>query len=89
MIMEEHLKTEIGHWLDKLDDKYCQLVNSYSNGDIRETAEHFYNLAITEFFTPEMMWKIFQVGKEAVEELNGKETATEYVGKLILKKLKI
>lgn len=87
MIMKEHLKTEIGCWFDKLDDKYCQLVNSYSNGDIRETAEHFYNLAIIEFFTPEMMWKIFQTGKEVIGELNGKEVTTECVGELILKKL--
>ena len=40
------LQTEIGHWLDHLDDKYCVLVDEFSLSDIRETAEHFYKLGV-------------------------------------------
>lgn len=38
------IDTEIGHWLDHLDDKYCMLVNHYSIQDIKDTARHFYEL---------------------------------------------
>lgn len=38
---EVDLKIEIGHWLDKLDDKYCMLVEDYSIQDIKDTARYF------------------------------------------------
>lgn len=56
-------------------------------GDANEESRKVYIKALTEFFTPEMMWKIFQAGKEVVDELNGKESSTEYFGRMILKKL--
>ena len=43
---EVDLKIEIGHWLDKLDDKYCMLVEDYSIQDIKDTARHFYELGL-------------------------------------------
>ena len=46
--MNERLNIEIGYWLDKLDDKYCQQVESYTNADIRETVQHFYSLALED-----------------------------------------
>lgn len=39
--MQQKLETEIGHWLDRLDDKYCLLVPHYSIQDIKDTAQHF------------------------------------------------
>ena len=41
--LTEHkdIDTEIGHWMDRLDDKYCMLVNHYSIQDIKDTACHF------------------------------------------------
>lgn len=56
-------------------------------GDANEKARDAYIKALTEFFTPEMMWKIFQAGKEVVDEINGKETSTDYIGEMILKKI--
>lgn len=38
------IDTEIGHWMSRLDDKYCMLVNHYSIQDIKDTARHFYEL---------------------------------------------
>lgn len=35
------IDTEIGHWLSRLDDKYCMLVNNYSIQDIKDTASYF------------------------------------------------
>ena len=40
------LEEEIGHWIDKLDDKYCTLVEDYSVQDIKNTAHHFYELGL-------------------------------------------
>lgn len=40
---EVDLEKEIGHWMDKLDDKYCTLVKDYSIQDIKDTARHFWN----------------------------------------------
>ena len=63
--MKEDLQTEIGHWFNKLDDKYCCLVYIYNNEDVRETAEYFYKLALTKI-------------KEQVQELD--KNAREYFG---------
>lgn len=41
---EVDLEKEIGRWMDKLDDKYCILVEDYSIQDIKDTARHFYEL---------------------------------------------
>lgn len=38
---QQELVTEIGHWLDRLDDKYCMRVPNYSIQDIKDTAQHF------------------------------------------------
>lgn len=38
---QEDIDTEIGHWIDRLDDKYCLLVPHYSIQDIKDTARHF------------------------------------------------
>lgn len=38
---QEDIDTEIGHWMDRLDDKYCLLVSHYSIQDIKDTARHF------------------------------------------------
>lgn len=43
---EVDLEKEIGHWMDKLDDKYCILVEDYSIQDIKDTARHFYELGL-------------------------------------------
>ena len=43
-INQDDIDTEIGHWMDHLDDKYCMLVNHYSIQDIKDTARHFYEL---------------------------------------------
>lgn len=43
-INQDDIDTEIGHWMDHLDDKYCMLVNHYSIQDIKDTAHHFYEL---------------------------------------------
>ena len=40
-INQDDIDTEIGHWMDHLDDKYCMLVNHYSIQDIKDTARHF------------------------------------------------
>lgn len=40
-MVQEDIDTEIGHWMDHLDDKYCMLVNHYSIQDIKGTARHF------------------------------------------------
>ena len=44
MFVNFDLDVEIGHWFDKLDDKYCQLVDYYKQSDIRETAKYFFHL---------------------------------------------
>lgn len=46
--MSQKLESEIGHWFDKIDDKYCQNVDRYEIADIRETAMYFYNFALKE-----------------------------------------
>ena len=38
---QEDIDTEIGHWMDRLDDKYCLLVPHYSIQDIKDTARYF------------------------------------------------
>ena len=43
-INQDDIDAEIGHWMDRLDDKYCMLVNHYSIQDIKDTARHFYEL---------------------------------------------
>ena len=40
---EADLEKEICRWMDKLDDKYCMLVDNYSIQDIKDTARHFWN----------------------------------------------
>lgn len=40
------LEKEIGRWMDKLDDRYCVLVEDYSIRDIKDTARHFYELGL-------------------------------------------
>lgn len=52
---QEDIDTEIGHWIDRLDDKYCLLVPHYSIQDIKDTARHF------------AQWQKEQMLKEAVE----------------------
>lgn len=44
--MEADLWRETGRWLDRLDDKYCTLTESYSIQDIKDTARHFYELGL-------------------------------------------
>lgn len=44
--MESDLVKETGRWMDRLDDKYCTLVENYSIQDIKDTARHFYELGL-------------------------------------------
>ena len=43
---EVDLEEEIGHWMDKLDDKYCTRVEDYSVQDIKDTARYFHELGL-------------------------------------------
>ena len=41
MELSAKFETEIGHWMDRLDDRYCMLVEEYSIQDLKDTARHF------------------------------------------------
>lgn len=43
---QKDIETEIGHWMNFLDDKYCMFIEHYSIQDIKDTARHFYELGL-------------------------------------------